>query len=174
MSWAYDNYLYEHRNNVRKGIEWILSNLNLVSLYADSIRELGKIHDESKNNPDEYKAYDEYFYGNNRSNEVVEDFNKAWLLHIHRNPHHWQYWVLINDDPELGEICIEMPANYVVEMIADWWSFSWKVNNLYEIFKWYELHKDHIKLHENTRKLVESILKHMKEKLDSESDVSES
>lgn len=41
------------------------------------------------------------------SYEVVENFNRAWLLHIHRNPHHWQHWVLINDDPELGETVLE-------------------------------------------------------------------
>lgn len=25
-------------------------------------------------------------------------FNIAWLKHIHRNPHHWQYWILLNDN----------------------------------------------------------------------------
>ncbi len=26
-------------------------------------------------------------------------FNTAWLKHIHRNPHHWQHWVLFEDNP---------------------------------------------------------------------------
>ncbi|MFR1480703.1 MAG: DUF5662 family protein [Hydrogeniiclostridium mannosilyticum] len=36
---------------------------------------------------------------------VVQAFQRAWLLHIHRNPHHWQHWVLINDDPGKAKSC---------------------------------------------------------------------
>lgn len=122
-------------------------------------------HDQSKTEPDEYGPYDIYFYGGNRSYAVVEDFRKAWLLHIHRNPHHWQYWILINDDPEEGEIVLEMPYCYILEMICDWWSFSWFKGNLLEIFSWYEEHKNYIKLHPNTRKLVEDILSRIQNKL---------
>lgn len=122
-------------------------------------------HDQSKTEPDEYEAYDAYFYGGNRSYRVVEDFRKAWLLHIHRNPHHWQHWVLINDDPEEGEIILEMPYCYILEMICDWWSFSWSSGNLLEIFSWYEEHKSYIKLHPNTRRLVEDILSRVQNKL---------
>ena len=56
-------------------------------------------------------------------------------------PHHWQYWVLINDNPEEGEVLIEMPYNYILEMICDWWAFSWAKGNLNEIFPWYEERK---------------------------------
>ena len=28
-----------------------------------------------------------FFYGRNRSFDVVKKFQKAWLNHIHRNPH---------------------------------------------------------------------------------------
>lgn len=42
-------------------------------------------HYESKNDPDEYNAYDYYFYGKNRSYGVVMAFKQAWLKHIHRN-----------------------------------------------------------------------------------------
>lgn len=80
-------------------------------------------------------------------------------------PHHWQYWVLINDDPEEGEIVLEMPYCYILEMICDWWSFSWFKGNLLEIFSWYEEHKNYIKLHPNTRKLVEDILSRIQNKL---------
>ena len=58
-----------------------------------------------------------------------------------------------------------MPYEYVVEMICDWWSFSFKQGNLKEIFNWYENHKAKMILHENTRKLVEEILGRIKEKL---------
>ena len=54
-----------------------------------------------------------------------------------------------------------MPDCYIIEMICDWWSFSWKQENLYEIFKWYEERKDYIKLSDYTRKKVEDILNKM-------------
>lgn len=157
MSKQYDNYLEQHRGNVKKGYEWIcknlpeLPNLELVGLSID-------MHDASKNDPFEYSAYDAYFYGEEKTKEVEELFNTAWLIHIHENPHHWQHWVLINDDPNEGTICIEMPYSYIIEMICDWWAFSWNKGNLHEIFKWYDEHKDYMKLHENTRKQVEDIL----------------
>lgn len=58
-----------------------------------------EFHDMSKNTPDEYTPYDNYFYGE-QTPAIIEAFNRAWLMHIHRNPHHWQYWVLINDEPK--------------------------------------------------------------------------
>ena len=116
--------------------------------------------------PDEYNAYDKYFYGGNCSFGVVQAFNYAWLLHIHRNPHHWQHWVLINDNPKEGEVIMDMQYNYVIEMICDWWSFSWKTGNLYEIFTWYDDRKDYIKLSTNTRIVVEMILEKMRRKLE--------
>lgn len=167
MSIAYDRYLQGHRANVARAVKWLEENLPDLFLLRENV-DVNKIineHDASKNDPEEYDAYDNYFYGINRSFAVVDYFNKAWLHHIHHNPHHWQHWVLINDDPKLGETCIEMPYQYVMEMICDWWTFGWKNSNLYEIFRWYEDHKDHIKLHPNTRKLVESILKDMQKKL---------
>ena len=39
-----------------------------------------------------------------------------------------------------------MPYDYILEMICDWWSFSWQSGDLYEIFKWYEDHSKYIKL----------------------------
>lgn len=169
MSWEYDNYLYEHRENVKKGVEWMLQNLEWIQLdqvLVSDLYALVKSHDASKNTQEEYEAYDAYFYGSNKSYQVVQDFNRAWLMHIHHNPHHWQHWVLLEDDPDGGNVCIEMPMKYVIEMIADWWSFSWKTDNLYEIFDWYEKHKPTIQFHSNTREVVEHILKKIKEKLD--------
>lgn len=166
MSIQYDQYLEQHKLNVRRGFEWIRDNLPaLLKDGYDYEHQVCYAHDESKTKPDEYAAYDAYFYGNNKSYAVVQAFNKAWLYHIHRNPHHWQYWVLINDDPENGDTIIEMPYNYIIEMICDWWSFSWSKGKLDEIFKWYDDHKEHMKLHKNTRKIVEDILEQIKVKL---------
>ena len=115
---------------------------------------------------EEYTAYDEYFYGKTKTPEIKKNFNLAWLHHIHNNPHHWQHWVLINDDPGEGMIMLDMPHNYIIEMICDWWAFSWAKGNLYEIFNWYDAHKDYMKLSDKTRETVEDILEKIKTKLD--------
>ena len=165
MSVAYDEYLAKHIINVKRGIDWLYEHIPYVrSLVPDRIdmMNLGIAHDNSKYEPAEYAAYDDYFYGEKNA-EVRKAFDYAWLHHIHRNPHHWQYWVLIHDDEPME--ALEMPETYVIEMIADWWSFSWKNNNLFEIFDWYEKHSKGMILHPKTRELVEKILSLMEEEL---------
>lgn len=169
MSWMYDEYLKEHRAGVRKAWEWLAEKLR-NELDDDALTKCGlhiRTHDASKNDVEEYGPYDEYFYGRNKSAAVKANFNKAWLHHIHQNPHHWQHWVLIEDDDPSGYICIEMPLDYVYEMICDWWSFSWRSGNLIEIFDWYEKHKS-MKLHPKTKAVVESILERMRLVLEEE------
>ena len=165
MSVEYDIYLEQHIANVNKAAEWMADRFEdvAVALRIPNRAMIFPDHDKSKYDPEEYKAYDAYFYGRNRSYDVVQKFNYAWLRHIHLNPHHWQYWVLQHDDEP--EETLEMPYDYVVEMICDWWSFSFAKGNLMEIFDWYEQHKD-MMLHENTRKLAEDFLKRIREELE--------
>ena len=171
MSVQYDNYLTEHKENVAKGFRWLQE--NIPEVIEDGFEwQICFNHDASKTDPEEYDAYDAYFYGNNRSYSVVQNFNKAWLRHIHNNPHHWQHWILINDERKEGMVVIDMPYIYVVEMICDWWSFSWTKGDLNEIFGWYEDRKDYMKLSANTRRSVEYILGKMKDKLE-EKDIDE-
>ena len=171
MSREYDLYLEEHKANVAKGYRWIRENLpEIIELYYgiefNLEQQICYQHDASKTEMDEYVAYDRYFYGGNRSYQVCEDFNRAWLMHLHKNGHHWQHWILINDNPKEGEIILDMPINYIIELICDWWAFSWAKGNLYEIFNWYNEHKDYIKLSKKTRKTVEDILAAIKSELD--------
>ena len=162
MSYAYDEYLAEHIGNVNKGLHWMLDNLALSQEEKSAIETamVSFNHDESKYSAEEYNAYDQYFYGGNRSYKVVQDFNYAWLYHIHQNPHHWQYWVLLEDDPEAGlpYKTLPIPLPYIFEMIADWWSFSWKEGNLFEIFNWYAEHRDKQYIDLNSRMILERIL----------------
>lgn len=53
-----------------------------------------------------------------------------------------------------------------VEMICDWWAFSWKSGNLYEIFGWWDEHKEYMTLSPRTRNTVEAILAALKDTLD--------
>lgn len=171
MSKLYDLYLDEHKVKVKEGFEWIRENLPELIIDIPGVDYEWQIcmnHDASKTDPEEYEPYDAYFYGGNRSYEVVQNFRVAWLRHIHRNPHHWQHWVLINDEPEENEIILDMPYNYILEMICDWWAFSWSKGKLTEIFDWYADHKDYMKLSDNTRKTVEDILNKINNALNTE------
>ena len=166
MSYLYDEYLRDHIANVKKAYDWLCEHFpDIEKKMTDTYILDWSLHDQSKYSEEEYDAYDKYFYGGNKSSSVVNNFNYAWLHHIHNNPHHWQYWVLQNDD-EPEEI-LEMPYRYVIEMICDWWSFSFKQKNLNEIFDWYEKHKN-MKLHPKTRKVVEDILERIKGELENE------
>lgn len=170
MSKKYDRYLSGHIDAVNKAARWMLDNLDAANeLSGDEVMEIignCEEHDDSKWMREEYPQYDAYFYG-----EKDEDaFNAAWLHHIHNNGHHWQHWVLVNGYGKFGDpgvvSAIEMPRAYVFEMIADWWSFSWRGDDMYEIFDWYADHRDKIVLHPNTREYVERILGEIKSGLD--------
>ena len=169
MSVQYDNYIKEHKKNVRDAFNWLDSKelLNYED-YWDMVKLINE-HDDSKYEVEEYDAYDRYFYGIVQSHQVQQDFELAFLRHLHRNPHHWQHWILINDGgEEHEEVVFEMPYKYAIEMICDWWSFSWRDGDLYKIFDWYETKKDKMRLNEYTAKFVEDILSKIKELLDLE------
>ena len=182
----YDEYLENHIKNVQRGYEWlkeflpdVLSEYNYIEekSYYGELDEIIKNHDKSKYTSKaadaeryydltcEYVPYADYFYGT-RDKEVDEKFNLAWLSHIHNNPHHWQHWLLQNDEDGLN--IIDMPYVFIVEMILDWWAFSWMKGNLWEIFKWYEEHKEGILISDKTRKTVEDILNKMENMLKEE------
>ena len=171
MSREYDLYLVEHKANVMKSFGWLCEHmftndgLYVLGYELERASENILVHDNSKYSLEEYDPYDLYFYSD-ESVVFKDEFDKAWLHHIHENPHHWQHWILVNDDPELGTVALKMPMEYIIEMICDWWSFSWKSGNLYEIFSWYEKNKDHIIMHDDTRTSVESILQKMRMVLD--------
>lgn len=164
MSAKYNQYLREHIDNVQKAFKWLETNLpELVGPEHNFVNIIE--HDLSKYTSAEYMAYDLYFYSDVKADWIVERFNKAWLHHIHHNPHHWQHWVLIEDDGDEKFKALEMPYNYIIEMICDWWSFSWKKGDLNEIFEWYDKHEHRMKLGRYTRRTVEDILAEIKFKL---------
>jgi hypothetical protein len=163
MSAEYTQYIVEHKANVEKAYRWLFSH-NILDIHTARPTQIIN-HDLSKYQPEEYDAYDNYFYGT-KTKEVKEAFDYAWLHHIHNNPHHWQYWVLVNDED--GTKALEMPEEYAIEMVCDWWAFSHKSGNLKEIFDWYKSHKKNMILHEKTKKFVEELLDKIKKVLEAE------
>ena len=172
----YLEYLYNHIHNVKKGYEWLKENCSDIfnSLTEKDQKWLEKNidhHDEIKYGQEEFFPYMEYFYGED-SGDFIDDnsdikinFNEAWNYHQKTNRHHWQYWILINDYDVDKLQFIDMPMIYIIEMICDWWSFSWRQNDLYEIFNWYNDFKNDIWLSDDTRYTVEMILDTMQNKL---------
>lgn len=160
---SYNHYLMEHVHNVVYAYEWLKANLPDIDGLSGIGAGLDYFHDSSKYGLQEFDAYDDYYYRKEKTPEVVAAYKKAWLHHIHNNPHHWQHWVLINDEEPVE--ALEMPDNYIIEMICDWWSFGWRAKNPRELFNWYKENKGKIVLHPNTRIKVELILSMIDKKL---------
>ena len=187
MSLEYDKYLETHRNCVRFALNWILDRISIEKLNdifpkinTQELLANVQMHDASKNSSEEYDAYDDYFYSEKKTKEIKEAFDYAWLHHLHNNPHHWQYWILKEDDGgvvsgnSMTIKCLDIPDTYLLEMVADWWSFSWKQYltshdkiDLYEVFTWYENHTNTIAMHPNAKKKVEALLALIHDILDS-------
>jgi hypothetical protein len=141
----------------------------------------GIIHDLSKFGLAEWGPYVDKFYGGPYPERNYGDirahfgdtctqpwvdrrFDEAWLHHQRHNPHHWQHWVLREDDGETK--CLEMPRKYMLEMIADWWGAGRAIHGepdgiyaeYFELRKWYLANRDKIQLHDRTRFEVERIM----------------
>lgn len=126
-------------------------------------------HDWDKFLPDEWFPYARFFYepdGSKRQRRDSTgyykptdtgdaDFDFAWLLHQKRNRHHWQWWVLPEDNG--GEKVIPMWDVYRREMLADWIGAG-KAQGTPETWVWYEANKEKMRLHPETRAWIEEQL----------------
>lgn len=147
MSKQYDEYLFNHIQAVKA----------CYKLLTHGRCELIN-HDASKYSSDEYTQYDGHFYCKDESLAWCHknNFKYAWLHHQNTNKHHWQYWVLINDEDGIEPL--KMPNGSIYEMVADWGSFAFQKKDGNELLKWYESHKKKMILHEQTREFVEELV----------------
>jgi hypothetical protein len=159
------DYIKEHRANVKKAYEYLIK-IGIISADWIELKENIENHDISKMSNDEFVPYASYFFFPNGKELFKEDFDKAWLHHIHNNPHHWNYWVLVDG---VGDIkALEMPKVYVYEMICDWLSFSIRNGDLTEIKTFNEMKRNEYIFHPNTRKLVDQIIDTIVDKVNKE------
>jgi len=117
----------------------------------------GLVHDMSKLSPSEFIAYARFFYETERTQKIQNDFSLAWASHIRKNPHHWQYWVTLNDirSPRV----LEMPEKYAREMVADWRGVAVALGRSPDTAnEWYAENTSKILLHAKTKKFVEKLL----------------
>ena len=129
----------------------------------------GIVHDWTKFLPREWFPYVRAFYnpdGSKRdtrtdsgtldSNKVAEDFALAWLHHQKSNPHHWQYWLLVNDEDGIAPL--KMPEVYVREMLADWEGAGRAITGTGNPAGWFIRQAGKIILHPETDHLVQELL----------------
>lgn len=153
--WQYLKYLVRHKRFVyREGRKLRLGRWQLL------------VHDISKFLPDEWGPYVNYFY---RSPEAKQRwaskgryadtgdaaFDLAWLKHQKRNRHHYQWWILPQDDGTTK--LLEMPCRFRKEMLADWRGAGAALGKP-DTAAWYRGQKDNMHLAPETRAWVEEQL----------------
>lgn len=117
-------------------------------------------HDWSKFLPSEWKPYARFFYGTFRAG-AVESFQAAWLKHVNRQDHHWQYWVMPKVEEGIRLKVHEMPEECVREMVADWAGAGRGITGRWELSEWWAKEKDNMLLHPRTRIRVEQLVKQL-------------
>lgn len=80
----------------------------------------GLIHDLSKYSKEEFEIF-KYYTGTCSPHQEMRNqfgYSDRWMYHYHKNKHHWQYWLDIEDYPD-KVYPIKMPYKYVIESICD-------------------------------------------------------
>lgn len=162
MSLEYDILLERHRANVKSGYLWMKKYLPEILHSGYDYEYCIDTHDDSKQTMEEYDACDAFLFGPEDTG-TREEYRRAQLHHRHRNPHHWEFWILHTSNTP--PMILDMDYLYIIEMICDWWSFSWEKGDLFAIFDWYEEHRHNIKLSKKTKRIVEDILAKMEMRL---------
>jgi hypothetical protein len=158
----------EYRSNNRHFLylKYLVKHKWYVLLASYKIKSsiwLALIHDWSKFKPSEWFPYVNRFFKSDKVSKAIEykEFSVAWNAHQKKNKHHWQYWVLIQDNG--AEILLEMPKKYMLEMVTDWMGAGKAITGNWDnIHSWYEKNKREIRFHYSTRLMVEELLKSLK------------
>jgi hypothetical protein len=155
--WQYGKYLVRHK--------WFV----FVAGCRLGIPFLAALHDNSKFRPDEWAPYARFFYESDGTKRTQRDstgyykptdtgdaaFDFAWLLHQKRNRHHWQWWVLPED--EGGTKVLPIPDRYRREMLADWIGAG-QAQGTPDTLRWYTANRHKMNLHAETRAWIEAQL----------------
>ena len=143
----------------------------MIECFRNGLYYRGLAHDMSKFRLSEWFPYVNFFYGETAkprrdstgyykpTDTGDKKFDFSWLLHQKRNDHHWQYWILPEDDGGLK--VLEMSNNAVLEMLCDWYGASVAQGNgkWDGVLKWYWANVHKMRLHSRTKKFVELYLK---------------
>lgn len=153
--WSYLKYILRHK--------WYVF---LACLKLGVPIWIAIFHDWDKFLPDEWFPYARFFYEPDGSKRTRRDttgyyipydtgdqaFDFAWLLHQKRNKHHWQWWILPQDDGDTK--IFPMQDVYRREMLSDWIGAGRALGKP-KTWEWYAANKDNMKLHPDTRAWIE-------------------
>lgn len=171
----YNEYIELHRANVMKAFEeHMLPYLENVydASHIVSLRNQLKEHDLSKYDKEEYDAYAHKFYpsGSMTEESIRSEFAYAWLHHLHNNKHHSQYWYIRNDTDHEDDRPLDMPLDYIIEMLCDWGSFYYMneekkpgINTNSTAHMWWDEHNKDFSLSLKTVSIIEDLLKNCPE-----------
>ena len=144
--WKYLKYVLRHK--------WFV----MIECFKRGLFWRGMMHDMSKLRPSEFFPYANFFY--NKPNVRKKGYYKptdtgdkamdrAWLKHMHRNNHHWQYWV------QPDGTCLEIPYKVIIEMVCDWIGAGKAQHSKLNCFGWYMEHRDKMKFAPKTQRTIE-------------------
>lgn len=163
----YEEYLEQHIGGVKKAYEKfkevLLTESDLTVEELTALDNQIDMHDASKYEDEEFYPYLHHFYPSGAGADSEEAYDRAWNHHQKSNPHHWQYWILQKDSGE--QKVLDMPENYVIEMLCDWMSFSLK-NPESTAYKWWTDNQDKMLMSEGTKNLVNKYIEYFKEPLE--------
>jgi len=148
----------------------------MIECFKHGLIWRGIVHDLSKLSPNEWLPYANFFYGDHgkrfiggwfwefkKNVHIQEAFDFAWLLHQKRNKHHWQWWILPQDNGM--DMLLPMQEPYLTEMICDWVGagkaqghVSPKSDPMKETREWYQANKTKMSIHSDTMQEIEKRL----------------
>lgn len=152
----------EHFMTITKHKILVMKYCFRVGLYKQ-----GLLHDLSKYSPTEFLIGCKYFQGVRSPNNAEREkngYSSAWLHHKGRNKHHYEYWIDYDATGKVkGMTGMKMPKRYVVEMFLDRIAASktYQKENYTDRspFLYYQQGKDYQVIHDDSRKLLEFLLR---------------
>ena len=135
--------------------------------------EILKRHDESKFSRQEFMPYAYYFFnkdGTPRDSapdvpfeeipgtdiQIEYNFTLAWKHHLQHNDHHWQHWILRNDNGKTD--ILPMPYIYIHEMVADWMGASMAYTKSWDMTGWLNYNLHNLIVHPETARVLHNFL----------------
>ena len=153
----YLNYLNKHIQCVNLAYEKLKEIIpDLFEGYDEEVilktEQNIKCHDSMKFEPHNLQIYGEHFL--NIADE--EEYNKVIHQHIMTCPHHFQHWLVFYTMEKI--YALEMSYDYIIEMICDWYSFSFFKNDETEIVRWYKKSRDRMIFAPKTLAIIDKII----------------
>ena len=166
QSMTFSQRFFGHLKTILRHKYYVAQGCFKLGLYYQGI-----VHDFTKFSPLEFWTGVKYFDGHRSPNAVErmqnEGCSESWLHHKGRNKHHFEYWVDYSNLPGKLIYGNRMPMRYVAEMVCDRRAACIVYNGSSytpgDAWKHYTKSKEHLIMNEDTRLVLESALKKMRD-----------